>query len=129
MTTKDIGNLGETAAAKFLKKQGFKILSRNVHISHNEIDIIAYNKKIKLLAFAEVKTRSVESDLYSKYGTPASSVTPQKQKRTITAARNFLAQNSKFLGSMIRFDVVEIYIEKSTFEILKINHIENAFSA
>ena len=48
MTTKDIGNLGETVAAKFLKKQGFKILSRNVHVSHNEIDIIAYNKKLKL---------------------------------------------------------------------------------
>ena len=121
--------MGETAASKFLKKQGFKILSRNVHVSHNEIDIIAHSKKANLLVFVEVKARSVQQDLYSKYGPPASSVTTQKQKRTIAAARTFLSQNSKFVETMVRFDVIEVYIEKNTFKILKINHIENAFCA
>lgn len=129
MITKDIGEFGEKTAAVFLKKSGLKIISKNVHVSHNEIDIIAQNTKEKLLVFVEVKSRTVEKDLYSKYGTPASFVTPQKQKRTIAAARLYLSQNPKFLDNMIRFDVVEVYIEKDSLKILKINHIENAFSA
>ena len=38
-TTKDIGDVGEKAAVKFLKKDGYKIVGRNKHFSHNEIDI------------------------------------------------------------------------------------------
>ena len=41
MTTKDIGTLGENVAIKFLKKNKYKILERNLHVSHNELDIIA----------------------------------------------------------------------------------------
>ncbi|MBR0449668.1 MAG: YraN family protein, partial [Clostridia bacterium] len=41
MTTKDIGTIGENAAVKILKKSRYKILARNIHISHNELDIVA----------------------------------------------------------------------------------------
>ena len=32
MTTKDIGTLGENAAVKFLKKNKYKILDRNLQV-------------------------------------------------------------------------------------------------
>jgi len=129
MNTKDIGELGEKSAVTFLKKMKYKIISRNVHASHNEIDIIAQDTSSNTLVFIEVKARTVKKDLYSKYGTPASFVTPKKQKRTIEAARSYLSQNPKLPETMVRFDVIEVYIDKYNFQILKINHIENAFCA
>lgn len=127
MTTKEIGDLGEKIAVKYLKKNHYKLLSRNLHVSHNELDIIALHKKSKMVVFVEVKTRSVNDDLYSPFGTPASAVTKQKQLRTVQAARGFLHDNPKFHKYQPRFDVIEVYLSKESKTLLKINHIENAF--
>ena len=43
-----IGRLGEDQAARYLKKNKFKIIERNLHVSHNEIDIIAISKKQRI---------------------------------------------------------------------------------
>ena len=125
--TTDIGKLGEDIFARFLKNKKFKILERNIHLSHNEIDIIALSKKNKAVAFVEVKTRTVDSDLYSPFGSPASAVTKEKQNRTVTAARSYLRSNPKYFDYQPRFDVIEIYLHRNTMEVLKINYIENAF--
>ena len=127
MTTKDIGTLGENVAIKFLKKNKYKILERNLHVSHNELDIIALHKKSGIIAFIEVKTRSVNADLFSPFGTPASAVTKQKQQRTIQATKGYLNANPKLNKFQPRLDVIEIYLSKEDKSILKINHIENAF--
>lgn len=127
MKTVDIGRLGEDQAARFLKKNKFKIIERNLHVSHNEIDIIAISKKQRIIAFVEVKARTVDKDLYSPFGTPASAVTKEKQRRTIEAARGYLRSNEKYFDFQPRFDVLEIYLDREDMKILKINHIENAF--
>lgn len=127
MRTKDIGLLGERAAANFLKKQKYKIVAKNEHFSHNELDIVAIHKKSKIIAFVEVKARSVNDDLYSKFGVPSSSVTKSKQARTVSAAKAYLCKNTKFKDFQPRLDVIEVYLKKDSFEILSIRHIENAF--
>ena len=127
MKTVDIGRIGEDAATRFLKKSKLKIIERNIHISHNEIDIIAISKKQKLILFVEVKARTVDKDLYSPFGTPASAVTKEKQQRTVTAARGYMHSNPKYFDYQPRFDVIEIYLDKEDYTILKTNHIENAF--
>ena len=127
MKTVDIGRLGEDRAARFLKKNKFKIIERNLHVSHNEIDIIAVSKKQRIIAFVEVKARTVDKDLYSPFGTPASAVTKEKQRRTIEAARGYLRSNEKYFDFQPRFDVLEIYLDREDMKVLKINHIENAF--
>lgn len=127
MKTVDIGRIGEDAATRFLKKSKLKIIERNVHISHNEIDIIAISKKQKLILFVEVKARTVDKDLYSPFGTPASAVTKEKQQRTVAAARGYMHSNPKYFDYQPRFDVIEIYLDKEDHTILKTNHIENAF--
>ena len=127
MKTGDIGRLGEDQAARFLKKNKFKIIERNLHVSHNEIDIIAISKKQRIIAFVEVKARTVDKDLYSPFGTPASAVTKEKQRRTIEAARGYLRSNEKYFDFQPRFDVLEIYLDREDMKVLKINHIENAF--
>ena len=127
MKTVDIGRIGEDAATRFLKKSKLKIIERNIHISHNEIDIIAISKRQKLILFVEVKARTVDKDLYSPFGTPASAVTREKQQRTVTAARGYMHSNPKYFDYQPRFDVIEIYLDKEDHTILKTNHIENAF--
>ena len=127
MTTKDIGAIGENAAVKILKKSRYKILARNIHISHNELDIVALHKKSGIIVFVEVKTRSVNSDLYSPFGTPSDAVTKQKQMRTIQAARGYLNANPRLNKYQPRFDVIEVYLEKENKKIINTNHFENAF--
>lgn len=124
MSTTDIGRLGETIAARFLKQNGYKILAKNQRQSHNEIDIIASDKE--WILFVEVKTRSVSADLYSPYGRPACAVDARKQARTIQAARSYLMQNPS-TGLQPRMDVIEVYLDKKTQKVLKVHHIPNAF--
>ena len=125
MTTTEIGRYGENLGEKFLKKNGYKIIDRNNHQSHNEIDLIAINKDV--IAFVEVKTRSVSEDLYSDYGTPATAVNYAKQKRLIAAAKSYLAENRKYSQKQPRMDVIEVYLNKENGELLKINHFIDAF--
>ena len=122
-----VGRLGEDETARRYAEQGFTVVARNLHVSHNEIDIIAISKKQRIIAFVEVKARTVDKDLYSPFGTPASAVTKEKQRRTIEAARGYLRSNEKYFDFQPRFDVLEIYLDREDMKILKINHIENAF--
>ena len=125
MKHNDIGIFGEDVAAKLLKKKGYKIIGRNVHMSHNEIDVIAKNKTF--LVFAEVKTRTVDSNLSSPYGTPAEAVNKAKQLRVIKAATDYIRLNPKKVKTLQpRFDVIEVYVDK-TGDVLKTNHFEDAF--
>ena len=127
MTTADIGRLGEKLAAKFLKKNGYKILEKNNRQSRNEIDIIATDRKY--LVFVEVKTRSVfEDDPYSPYGTPADAVNAAKQRRTVSAAQSYIYNNpGRHTQKQPRMDVIEVYLSKETKKLIKINHIVDAF--
>lgn len=51
---KDIGNIGENVAARYVQSKGFTLLERNVRFVLGEIDIVA--KKGKIIHFFEVKT-------------------------------------------------------------------------
>lgn len=123
MTTKDIGDVGEKAAVKFLKKDGYKIVGRNMHFSHNEIDIIAEDSAY--IVFVEVKARSIDPDRGSPFGPPSSAVTRAKQLRLIQAANAYLKQNNT--PKQPRMDVLEVWLDKISGKVLKINHIRNAY--
>ena len=118
------GNFGEGEAARLLKKKGYKILAKNHVEGDGEIDIIAADSEFTV--FVEVKTR--------KYGVDnpvepraASSVTPEKQRRIIKAAKTYLAYNPT--DKKVRFDVVEVYYdtEGAKRRVREINHLEGAF--
>ena len=125
MKAKAIGDHGENIAKKYLRKKGYKILASNQHESHNELDLIAVDADY--IVFVEVKTRTTDNTLYSRFGTPASAVDFQKRKRLITAAKDYLSRNTP-KNKQPRFDVIEVYLMKDTFQVLHINHIENAFT-
>ena len=126
-----IGRLGEDVAVDFLRKNGYTVIERNFRAGRNEIDIIASDKSY--LIFVEVKARTYKSDDYMPYGSPASAVDHHKQRRTLTAASEYIrihGTNNK----QPRIDVIEVFLSPSPKfaskkAVSKINHIINAFGA
>ncbi len=121
-----LGSFGERAAARYLKKNGYKILKTNFVGSGYEIDIIA--KKKNVLTFTEVKTRTVGKQS-PKEPRPASSVTPEKQRKIIEAAWGYLAlSNTRDLRK--RFDIIEVLTEENEgrVRVVNITHLEGAFN-
>ena len=58
MNTVDIGNEAETAVAKKLTNEGYRIITQNWKTKFAEIDIVA--EKAKVLYFVEVKFRKTD---------------------------------------------------------------------
>jgi len=112
LNTKNIGNKGENIACEYLKKQGYKIIARNLYIGKSELDIIA--KDGKTLVFVEVKTRFT-----SLFGSPVESITESKIKNIIFSAKMYIA-SYKMYNVAVRFDVIGVDGEK-------IEHIKDAF--
>jgi putative endonuclease len=113
----DLGKTGEELAVKHLIKKGYRILQRNWHYGHDELDIIARDGD--WLVVVEVKTRS--SDVF---GEPEMEVKPAKQ-RSIVKTTDAYIQLSDFKGDT-RFDVIGILLGNGKMEL---KHIKDAFMA
>ncbi len=90
------GLWGERTAALMLILKGYRIVQFRVRTGRGEIDIIA--RRGRVLVFAEVKNR--------KRGATAEAVHPAQAARLVRAGNAFLAQNPRFAGFDIRFDVI-----------------------
>ena len=111
------GRWGEEKAAEYLRKKKYTIVGMNYACRFGEIDIIASDRKY--IAFVEVKLRK-----NADFGEAKEFVTLKKQKRIITTAQLWLANNK--VDKQPRFDIIEIYTGASRGDI-RINHIQNAF--
>src|SRR4051812_36692675 len=92
-----LGDRGERAAARHLRRAGMRVLVRGYRTEQGEVDLIARDGDT--LVFVEVKSRS--------RGEPAEAVTPEKQRRLTLAALHFLRRHG-LLEQRCRFDVVAI---------------------
>lgn len=113
------GEWGEEVAERFLKKKGFKILGRRVHLDRDELDIVARSGEV--LVFVEVKTRKNEA-----FGRAASAVDRGKRASLSRAAVHYL-RKLREKPDYFRFDVVEVIGEMNAGD-PEIRHIENAFN-
>jgi len=114
-----LGRRGETAAAKFLKQLGYRILERGFDSPLGEIDIIAIDGRT--IVFVEVKTRSS-----TEAGHPADAVDATKQRRMTQAALAYLKAHN-LLQTPARFDVVAV-TWRNAHEPPAIEHFQNAFA-
>ena len=115
-----LGRRGEAAAARFLKKQGYKIIARGDRSKPGELDLVAIDGRT--VVFVEVKTR--ES---AKAGHPVEAVQTAKQRRLTRLAVTFLKRHG-FLEQPARFDVVAITWPHDHRHPI-IEHFPNAFEA
>lgn len=112
--TRHIGSAYERMAEDFLRKAGYRILTRNYRCPAGEIDLVAGDGPV--LVFCEVKYRKTESR-----GAPAEAVTVKKQKTLSRCALYYLTETGKW-GMPCRFDVIGISGNEK-----KIVHIKDAF--
>lgn len=121
MLAKGIGELGEKAACKYLKKNGYKILECNYkHFSGKmvgEIDIIA--RKGETISFVEVKTRKGDD-----FGLPCEAVTKNKQQKLIRTAYTYIEEHN--LDCNYSFDVIEVFHNEK--KVVSVRHIPGAFT-
>ena len=114
LNTKILGEKYENMAIHYLKQQKYKILARNFLCPAGEIDIVAYDKTNKYIAFVEVKYRATNA-----FGRPLEAITPEKQRKIKTASQVYLKLNG-WLDENYRFDAIEIIDDE-------LRHIVNAF--
>jgi putative endonuclease len=110
------GQTGESIAARFLRKMGYRIIEKNYRNVLGEIDIIARDRDT--LVFVEVKARAS-----GRYGNPKYAVTPRKQRKISMVALLYLKSTSQS-RIKARFDVVAI---RSAAAAPHIELIKNAF--
>ena len=113
-----LGKFGEDKACKYLEKNDYIIIERNFRCKQGEIDIIAKDLSKKELVFIEVKTR-----LNFNFEKPAQSVNYIKQKHILNVSKYYLYKNS-IKNTFIRFDIIEVFVKNSEFQI---NHIKQIF--
>ena len=88
MGNRELGRIGEQAAAELLQMEGYEILERNYRCQAGEIDLIARDGRY--LVFVEVKYRSDE-----KAGDPSEAVNWYKQKKICQTASWYLRHSRK----------------------------------
>ena len=126
----EVGKRGETLACAYLEEKGFQVIGRNIHVGHDEIDIIAEDEKY--IIFAEVKTRA-QTASNRRYGTPAEAVNFTKKQKLLRSATEYLREHP--VKKQPRIDVVEVYfpavresdaIPPEQLDALRIRHFTNA---
>lgn len=95
------GKRAEELAAEFLRAQGCEILERNYRRRLGELDLIA--RQGGVLVIAEVRTRA-----HAGFGSAAASVDARKQRRITRAAHQLLQQRAELARLPVRFDVLVV---------------------
>jgi putative endonuclease len=96
-----LGRAAEAAAARFLERDGYRIIAANFRAKGGELDLVADDGGV--LAIVEVRYRASD-----RFGGAAASITRAKQARIVRAARVFLAVHRYLAQMPARFDVVEV---------------------
>ena len=114
-----LGAAAEQIAAEYLRAQGLEILDRNFRRRLGELDIIARDGDV--LVIAEVRTRSSD-----RFGGAAASVDSGKQTRLIRAAHQLLQQRRELSKLRVRFDV--LVVAEVGRETMRVEWLRHAFS-
>ena len=115
-----LGNRGEKAAARYLRRKGLRILARQFETRWGELDLIARDGDT--LVFVEVKTRRSAETTH-----PAEAVDRRKQTHLTKAALIWLKKNG-LLNHRTRFDVVTL-VWSDDLRQPEIEHFISAFDA
>ena len=118
---KNLGNLGETIAATYLKNNHYKILEHNFNIYGGEIDLVA--QKNDEIIFIEVKTR-IQSEYYPQ---PTDIISPKQRRTLINTGKIWLISrlNLDPMNIYWQIDVISIILKKNG-TIVSLKHFVNA---
>ncbi|MEC9374405.1 MAG: YraN family protein [Planctomycetota bacterium] len=101
-----LGPRGERAAAKYLRRRGYRILRRNLVVHTGEADLVALAPDQRTLVIVEVKTRR-PADHGASATPPEAAITHHKRRKLLTVAPA-VARKLKMPEAPIRIDVIAI---------------------
>jgi putative endonuclease len=113
-----LGQWGQRQAEKYLRRKGYRLLTRNYRIVAGELDLVFTDDDGRVV-FTEVKTRADE-----KFASATSAVNYKKRLRLIKAARSFV-RKYKLADRPLRFDVAVVIVPPAG--AVKIRHYTNVF--
>lgn len=117
------GEQGERLSEKYLKKQGYKTIARNLRSRLGEIDLFMLGPDKRTLVFIEVKTARADRQSSVR---PELRVGPQKQRKIATLATTLIAKH-KLTGRTVRFDIIGVDLHHDRKP--DIRHYINAFES
>ncbi|MFO8007472.1 MAG: YraN family protein [Candidatus Brocadiia bacterium] len=121
-TTTETGRRAEQAAARHLRRNGYRILTRNFHTRRGEIDIIAFRDGT--VAFVEVRSLTRPA-----MGDPLDTINRGKQRHIVQAAREYCTAHGLYNEQIaLRFDVVAVTLDQGG-RPEQVRHVVNAFEA
>ena len=94
----DSGKYGEDLAVEWLTNSGYRILERNWHFSHKEIDIICTDEKYIIIVEVKYRTSACER--------PYELLDKKKKKNLLQAGAAYLHFSG--LNKELRFDLILI---------------------
>ncbi|MDP6693849.1 MAG: YraN family protein [Phycisphaerales bacterium] len=96
-----IGQQGERHARRFLRRRGWRIVTKNLRIGKDEVDILAVSPKGETLAMVEVRSTA------DSQGDPRRTVGHKKRRCMTRSARQvlFLARKHR---CQLRVDLIEV---------------------
>ena len=101
---REIGARAEAAAARYLKRRGYRILERNLRTRIGEIDIVATDGD--WLVVVEVRSRREDSPV-----SPRETLTRQK-RRKLRALTEQLRKQHRLADRPVRVDLVEVTVDQ-----------------
>ncbi len=116
MKNKELGDIGENIAKKFLIDKGFEFITENYFTRNGEIDL--FFKDQNILLFIEVKTRKNKRHLDIAIGF-------QKVKHLRASAEVFIEKENVSFEE-VRFDVVLVFLNSED-KVVEIGYRPNFF--
>lgn len=121
-TAREVGGAGEAVAERYLKRQGFRVLHRNLRLGRlGELDIVALNRGV--LVFIEVKS-CIAGDSLGGF----QNITATKQSKLIALGNAYLQRHgAEQQHNAVRFDAVEVEFADARLKQNTVRHIADAF--
>jgi len=100
---------GEHAAAKYLRRNGYTIITRNLRLPMGEIDILCLEKSTGTIVIVEVKARAFDANSPRQID-PIASITQKKQAKLRSLA-HAIKKMPQYASEPIRIDAVSVLFE------------------
>jgi putative endonuclease len=104
-TTRELGAMGEKAAASHLRSLGFSVLGRNLKVPMGEADLLCRDGETVVVVEVKTRLRRDGAPELSNLVAPEASVTARKRRKLLTIARHLKRANR---WGAVRIDVVGV---------------------
>jgi len=115
---------GEGAAARYMKRNGWRVVRRNLRLSTGEIDLLCRARGGGAFVLVEVKAR-VRDDSERR---PEDAITGAKKRKLLLLAKSLL-RDDEIRRAGLRIDVIAVEFEPGRRKPAAIRHYERAVSA